>query len=119
MQAILANRSMRVRRYPIIPLESIVRGYITGSAWAEYSSKGTVHGTHMPSGLQESQKLPQAIWTPSTKAEAGAHDENISKERAAEIVGAEVAKKVEEVSLQLYEMVCSFLILIRYRTYMC
>jgi len=96
---------MRVRRFPIIPLESIVRGYITGSAWSEYTSKGTVHGMSVPTGLQESEKLPQAIWTPSTKAEAGAHDENISKERAAEIVGAEVAAKVEKVSLRLYEMV--------------
>lgn len=101
----LAKRSMQVRRFSIIPLESIVRGYITGSAWSEYKAKGTVHGMKMPAGLRESQKLEQTLWTPSTKAEAGEHDENISKERAAEIVGSEVAKKVEEASLQIYEMV--------------
>lgn len=96
---------MQVQRVSIIPLESIVRGYITGSAWSEYKAKGTVHGMQMPSGLVESQKLERAIWTPSTKAEAGEHDENISKERAVKMVGAELAKKVEEVSLKIYEMV--------------
>lgn len=101
----LSDRSMLVRRYPIVPLESIVRGYITGSAWAEYTAKGTVNGMAMPPGLRESQKLDHPIWTPSTKAEAGMHDENISKDRAAEIVGLESAKKIEQVSLQLYEIV--------------
>jgi len=105
MQATLSKRSMQVRRFPILPLESIVRGYITGSAWSEYKLKGTVHGMTMPPDLQESQRLEKAVWTPSTKAEAGEHDENISKERAAEIVGRDVAARVEEVSLQLYEMV--------------
>ena len=103
---LLKGRSMQVRRYQIIPLESIVRGYITGSAWSEYKAHGTVHGMPMPAGLKESQKLEKAIWTPSTKAEAGEHDENISKDRAIEIVGAEAARKIEEVSLQVYEMVC-------------
>ena len=96
---------MQVRRYQIIPLESIVRGYITGSAWSEYKTHGTVHGIAMPAGLKESQKLEKAIWTPSTKAEAGEHDENISPERAAEIVGVDVAKKIEAASLQIYELV--------------
>jgi len=96
---------MQVNKYPILPIESIVRGYITGSAWSEYKRAGTVNGMQMPEGLKESQKLASAIWTPSTKAEAGEHDENISKERAAEIVGEDVAKRVEKVSLQLYELV--------------
>ncbi|KAK4966469.1 Bifunctional purine biosynthetic protein ade1 [Elasticomyces elasticus] len=111
MQPLLASRSMQVRltldfgsRYPILPIESIVRGYITGSAWNEYRTSGTVNGMSMPEGLKESQKLESAIWTPSTKAEAGEHDENISKERAAEILGEEVAARVEEVSLRLYEL---------------
>lgn len=95
---------MQVRRYSIIPLESIVRGYITGSAWSEYKTKGTVHGMPMPAGLQESQKLETAIWTPSTKAEAGEHDENISQERAAELVGSDLAKKIEHASIKIYEM---------------
>lgn len=101
----LENRSMQVRRLPLVPLESIVRGYITGSAWAEYKRNGTVHGMPMPSGLQESQKLEKPIWTPSTKAEQGAHDENISRARAVELVGEEVAGAVEKASLRVYEMV--------------
>ncbi|KAK5740114.1 Bifunctional purine biosynthetic protein ade1 [Elasticomyces elasticus] len=104
MLPMLASRSMQVRRHPILPLESIVRGYITGSAWNEYRHSGTVNGMPMPEGLKESQKLESAIWTPSTKAEAGEHDENISKERAAEILGEEVAGRVEKVSLRLYEL---------------
>ncbi|KAK5111894.1 Bifunctional purine biosynthetic protein ade1 [Meristemomyces frigidus] len=104
LQETLANRTLQVRRYPILPIESIVRGYITGSAWSEYKKSGTVNGLVMPKGLQESQKLETATWTPSTKAEQGEHDENISKERAAEILGKEVATRVEEVSLQIYEM---------------
>jgi len=104
-QPLLANRSMQVRRHPILPIESIVRGYITGSAWAEYRASGTVNGMRLAAGLRESQKLETAIWTPSTKAEAGEHDENISKERAGEILGEEVAGRVEGMSLRLYEMV--------------
>lgn len=100
---------MQVRKHPILPLESIVRGYITGSAWAEYQRSGTVHGIPMPQGLKESQKLDKPIWTPSTKAEQGAHDENISPAKAREMVGAEVAGKVEEVSLRVYGMVSFFL----------
>lgn len=97
---------MQVRRIPVVPLESIVRGYITGSAWSEYKKSGTVHGMPMPAGLQESQKLEQPIWTPSTKAEQGEHDENISRDKAVEIVGEEVAKKIEEASLRIYKLVC-------------
>ena len=104
-QPLLVNRSMQVRRHPILPIESIVRGYITGSAWAEYRASGTVNGMRLAAGLRESQKLETAIWTPSTKAEAGEHDENISKERAGEILGEEVAGRVEGMSLRLYEMV--------------
>ncbi|KAK0852403.1 Bifunctional purine biosynthetic protein ade1 [Friedmanniomyces endolithicus] len=103
-QPLLVNRSMQVRRHPILPIESIVRGYITGSAWAEYRASGMVNGMRLAAGLRESQKLETAIWTPSTKAEAGEHDENISKERAGEILGEEVAGRVEGMSLRLYEM---------------
>jgi phosphoribosylaminoimidazole-succinocarboxamide synthase len=109
----LDKRSMQVRRYKIVPLESIVRGYITGSAWSEYKKHGTVHGMPMPSGLQESQKLEKPIWTPSTKAEQGEHDENISRDKAVDIVGESVAKRVEEASLLIYEKVG---LLSRYRT---
>jgi phosphoribosylaminoimidazole-succinocarboxamide synthase len=103
----LEKRSMQVRRYQIVPLESIVRGYITGSAWSEYKKHGTVHGMPMPEGLQESQKLEKPIWTPSTKAEQGDHDENISRDKAVEIVGESVAKRVEEASLLIYQKVCT------------
>ena len=102
---LLERRSMQVRRFRIIPLESIVRGYITGSAWKEYQSEGPVHGIPMPKGLRESERLEKPIWTPSTKAEQGEHDENISPERAREIVGEEVAGKVERASLEIYELV--------------
>ncbi len=101
----LEGRSMQVQKLSIVPLESIVRGYITGSAWAEYKTHGTVHGMPMPSGLRESQKLERPIWTPSTKAQIGDHDENISKESAAKIVGVQLTEKIEKASLQIYEMV--------------
>jgi phosphoribosylaminoimidazole-succinocarboxamide synthase len=79
--ALLQNRSMIVRKLKVFPIESIVRGYITGSAWSEYKSKGTVNGMEMPKGLKESQKLESPLWTPSTKAEMGEKDENISPEQ--------------------------------------
>jgi len=98
----LKHRSMLVRRFKILPLESIVRGYITGSGWAEYKRSGTVHGIDMPKGLQESQKLEKPLWTPSTKAELGDHDENISPTKAREIVGEKYAARIEELSLKIY-----------------
>jgi phosphoribosylaminoimidazole-succinocarboxamide synthase len=79
--ALLQNRSMVVRNLKVLPIESIVRGYITGSAWSEYKSKGTVNGMQMPNGLKESQKLETPLWTPSTKAEPGEKDENITPEQ--------------------------------------
>lgn len=73
---------MQVRRLRIFPLEAIVRGYVTGSAWREYTDKGTVHGIAVPPGLRESEAFPEGpIYTPSTKAEAGAHDENVHPDR--------------------------------------
>ena len=102
LRPLLSKRSMQVRRLPIVPIESIVRGYITGSAWSEYKVHGTVHGMAMPPGLQESQKLNNPIWTPSTKAEQGQHDENISRTRAAEVVGQDIADRIETASLALY-----------------
>ena len=102
---------MQVHRLPLVPLESIVRGYLTGSAWAEYLRSGTVHGIPLPKGMKESQKLETPLWTPSTKAEQGEHDENISPQKASEIVGEDVARRVAEVSLKVYEMVCNLSIL--------
>ncbi|MGH2684751.1 MAG: phosphoribosylaminoimidazolesuccinocarboxamide synthase, partial [Actinomycetota bacterium] len=73
----LAGRMMLVRRAEMLPIECIVRGYLTGSAWKEYRASGTMHGTPLPEGLQESEQLPEPVFTPSTKAEVGDHDENI------------------------------------------
>jgi len=99
----LKERSMQVRRLRIIPIESIVRGYITGSGWSEYRKSGTVNGITLPKGLVEGQKLPIPLWTPSTKAEAGEKDENISPEAARKVIGnPSIAAKVEELSLAIY-----------------
>lgn len=98
----LRNRSMLVRRLKVFPLEAIVRGYITGSAWSSYKKTGEVNGKKLPEGLQESQELPEPIYTPSTKAELGQHDENISTECAAAIVGDKYAKRIEELALRIY-----------------
>ncbi|KAF2267508.1 phosphoribosylaminoimidazole-succinocarboxamide synthase-like protein [Lojkania enalia] len=95
-------RSMQVRRLRIFPLESIVRGYITGSAWTEYRKSGTVNGTPLPAGLVDGQRLPSPLWTPSTKAKIGGHDENISPEQACELVGEAFAKEIERLSLEIY-----------------
>lgn len=108
LSAELAGRSLVVQKYKILPLEVIVRGYITGSAWAEYQKHGTAHGIKLPEGLQESQALPEPLYTPSTKAEQGEHDENISPERAAEIVGADLGAKVEKLALALYKEAHSY-----------
>lgn len=94
---------MQVRKLKVFPIEAIVRGYITGSAWKEYQRSSTVHGIAMPAGLQNSQAFPQgAIYTPSTKAEAGQNDENIHPSEAAALVGAKYATRIEELALKLY-----------------
>lgn len=94
---------MQVRHLKIFPIEAIVRGYITGSAWKEYQRCGTVHGMPMVEGLRDSEAFPQgAIYTPSTKAEFGAHDENISKQQAADIVGPKYAQRIEDLALKIY-----------------
>jgi phosphoribosylaminoimidazole-succinocarboxamide synthase len=94
---------MQVRRLKIFPIEAIVRGYITGSAWKEYQRSGTVHKMPIAAGLRESEAFPQgALYTPSTKAEAGQNDENISVSEAAEIVGAKYAQKIEDLAIKLY-----------------
>ncbi len=94
---------MLVRKLKVFPVEAIVRGYITGSAWSSYKKTGEVNGKKMPPALQESQEFPEPIYTPSTKAELGQHDENISTEQAAQILGEKYAKRIEDLSLQLYK----------------
>jgi phosphoribosylaminoimidazole-succinocarboxamide synthase len=98
----LRGRFMLVRKAEVFPVECIVRGYLAGSGWKEYSASGTVCGQQLPEGLKESSRLPEPIFTPSTKAEIGTHDENITFERMVEIVGAEHAEELRRVSLALY-----------------
>ncbi len=99
--AYLVGRSMIVKRAECLPVECIVRGYLSGSAWAEYKSKGTIHGAQVPAGLKESQELPEPIFTPTTKAETG-HDEPISTAEVARLTSQDIAKVLEEKSLALY-----------------
>jgi phosphoribosylaminoimidazole-succinocarboxamide synthase len=98
----VAGRAMLCRRAEMLPVECIVRGYLSGSAWKEYRTSGTMHGTSLPSGLQESEQLPEPVFTPSTKAEIGLHDENITYEDAVNLVGKEIAERAREISLELY-----------------
>jgi phosphoribosylaminoimidazole-succinocarboxamide synthase len=86
----LDGRVMLVRRADMLPIECIVRGYVAGSAWKEYKQAGTVHGIAVPSGIQEAGKLPEPLFTPSTKAAIGEHDENLSPDEAAKLVGDDV-----------------------------
>jgi phosphoribosylaminoimidazole-succinocarboxamide synthase len=95
------GRSTECRRLEMLPLECVVRGYLAGSGWKDYRETGVVCGHELPAGLVESDRLPEAIFTPSTKALEG-HDENIDRERAAELVGSELFGEVERVSLTLY-----------------
>jgi phosphoribosylaminoimidazole-succinocarboxamide synthase len=97
----LAGRSMLCKRCDPIPIEFVVRGYLSGSGWKEYRSTGTVCGHQLPGGLQESGKLPEPILTPATKAVTG-HDENITEERAAEIAGAEIYETARSYALEIY-----------------
>ena len=98
----LAGRAMLVKRAEVVPIECVARGYLSGSGWKEYEARGTVCGISLPGGLTESDRLPEPIFTPSTKATEG-HDENITIEQAAELVGEGLARKLEELTLSIYE----------------
>jgi phosphoribosylaminoimidazole-succinocarboxamide synthase len=97
----ITGRTMVVRRAEMLPIECIVRGYLSGSAWAEYRRSGTMHGRSLPAGLRQSEQLPEPVFTPSTKAAEG-HDENISFEAAVDLVGAELANEARRISLTVY-----------------
>ena len=97
----VAGRAMFVRRAEMLPIECIVRGYITGSAWKEYRAYGAVHGTQMPAGMRESEPFPEPLFTPSTKADEG-HDQNISFDEAVNLAGRELAEQAREISLAAY-----------------
>ena len=96
----LAGRIMLCRRAEMLPIECIVRGYLSGSAWKEYEAGGTMHGQALPQGLRKSDRLPEPVFTPSTKSDA--HDENISFDRAVELVGEDLATRARAISLELY-----------------
>ncbi|HYF45163.1 MAG TPA: phosphoribosylaminoimidazolesuccinocarboxamide synthase, partial [Acidimicrobiales bacterium] len=96
------GRVMLCHKADMLPIECIVRGYLTGSAWKEYRSSGTMHGQALPEGLQESDQLPEPVFTPSTKADVGEHDENITFDKAVDLVGIELASKARDASLELF-----------------
>ena len=99
----LVDRSMLVHKAKPFPVECIVRGYISGSGWLEYKDRGSISGVPLPGRLEESALLPEPIFTPSTKAEKGIHDENISFEDAIRIVGEDIAKRMRRISLKIYQ----------------
>jgi phosphoribosylaminoimidazole-succinocarboxamide synthase len=103
----LAGRAMLVKKTQPLPIECVVRGYLSGSGWKEYKAEGKVCGITLPAGLRESDKLPQPIFTPATKASTG-HDENIPFERAAEMIGKPLAEKVRDVSLDIYTRAAAY-----------
>jgi phosphoribosylaminoimidazole-succinocarboxamide synthase len=98
----LRGRSMLVRRTEVVPIECVVRGYLAGSGWKEYLKLGSVCGIPLPAGLREADKLPEALFTPSTKAEAG-HDENISEEEAGRQVGHDLVRRLKDYAIRVYE----------------
>ncbi len=104
-RAQVEGRAIVVRKLAPLPIEAIVRGYLAGSGWKDYRRSGAVCGIPLSAGLREADKLPEPLFTPSTKAELGAHDENISFERMIELVGRETAERVRDVSLAIYTLV--------------
>ena len=101
-QAQLGSRAVVVKKLKALPLEAIVRGYLVGSGWKEYKAKGTVCGISLPSGLQEASKLSTPLFTPSSKAAVGEHDENITLQQTADLIGADMAAQVAKVAIALY-----------------
>jgi phosphoribosylaminoimidazole-succinocarboxamide synthase len=99
---LVAGRSMLVRRLKPLPIEAVVRGYLAGSGWKEYQQSQTVCGVALPAGLKNASRLPEPIFTPATKAAMGEHDENITFEQCSELIGADLATQVREISIRLY-----------------
>ncbi len=107
-RAQVRGRSMLVKRLRPLPIEAVVRGYLAGSGWKEYQQSQSVCGVALPAGLRNAAKLPEPIFTPATKAEAGAHDENIPFEQAAALIGRELAERVRAVSIRLYSEAAAY-----------
>ena len=99
----LQGRSMLIKKAKVVPIECIVRGYITGSGWKDYQNTGEISGIKLPQGLKESEKFPEPLFTPSTKAEIGEHDENISAEQAMQLTDRDTFNKVKEATLNIYK----------------
>jgi phosphoribosylaminoimidazole-succinocarboxamide synthase len=104
----LEGRAMLCRRADVIPVECVVRGYIIGSGWKEYQKTGSVCGIKLPEGLRQADKLPEPIFTPSTKAEQGQHDENISEEEVARLVGRELTDFLRDTSITIYSRAADY-----------
>jgi phosphoribosylaminoimidazole-succinocarboxamide synthase len=104
----LDGRAMLVRKLKPLPIEAVVRGYLIGSGWKDYLSTGKVCGIDLPAGLQQAQQLPEALFTPATKAEIGAHDENISFAQTVDIIGQNLAEQVRQTSITLYTEAAEF-----------
>jgi phosphoribosylaminoimidazole-succinocarboxamide synthase len=100
----LRRRALVVKRLKPLPIEAVVRGYLVGSGWKDYQETGKVCGIPLPQGLQQAERLPETLFTPASKAEAGTHDENITFEQVIELVGERLASRVRDVSVQIYEV---------------
>ncbi len=107
-RSMIEGRGIVVRKLNPLPVEAIVRGYLIGSGWNDYQKSGAVCGIQLPEGLQQAQQLPEAIFTPSTKADVGGHDENISFEKTISLLGQEMAEQVRDVSIKLYQEAAAY-----------
>ena len=103
----VAGRSMLVKRLKPLPVEAVVRGYLAGSGWKEYQANGAVCGVALPAGLKNASRLPQPIYTPAAKAAVGDHDENITFEKTVEMIGLDLATRVRDISIRLYQAACA------------
>ena len=108
LQEQLRTRALVVKRLKPLPIEAVVRGYLIGSGWQDYQETGQVCGIDLPAGLKQAEKLPQTLFTPAYKAEAGAHDENIRFEKVIELVGEKLATRVRDVSIEIYERAAAY-----------
>jgi phosphoribosylaminoimidazole-succinocarboxamide synthase len=104
----VAGRSMLVKRLTPLPVEAVVRGYLAGSGWKEYQESGAVCGVPLPAGLRNASKLPTPIYTPAAKAAVGEHDENITFERTVEMIGLDLATRIRDISIQIYQTAAAF-----------
>ncbi len=108
LQEQLSGRSLVVKRLKPLPIEAVVRGYLIGSGWNDYCETGQVCGIALPKGLRQAEKLPETLFTPAYKAEAGAHDENIDFDKVVELVGEKYANRVRDVSIEIYERAAAY-----------